>query len=461
MNEEFSSYIKGKSVTLLGFGVSNAPLVEKFREWGASGICIRDRRPREDVVSRFPFLEKAEVSAVFGEDYLSGINTDIVLKTPGIRFDLPELLEAKERGCEISSETELFFRFCKAKKIAVSGSDGKSTTTTLINEILKASGVNTVLGGNIGTPLLHRIHEVGEDVTVVAELSSFQLHTMSVSPDVAVITNISPNHLDWHRDFDEYMDAKSSLLRYQNENGVAVLNLDCPNSKRYFTEVKGKLLCFSRRSELENGAYLSGDTVFFCENGKAREMLKLDGIKLPGMHNVENYMAAICATAAFANEEAVRKVAENFGGVPHRLQLVREKDGVRFYNSSIDSSPSRTNAALSSFPKTKQVIIICGGRDKHVPFDSLSKQLAEKTKAVVLTGEAAEKIFSDIASTEEYKNGLIRFEREPDFEKAVRLSASLAEKGDTVLLSPACTSFDRFRNFEERGEFFTNIVNSL
>ncbi len=460
MNNEFISYIRGKKITLLGLGISNAPLVTKFIKWGAEKVTVRDKKSEDEIKARFPFLSSVDgVDFVCGENYLCGINGDIVLKTPGIRYDVPELLDAAARGCEISSEIELFFRFCKAYKIAVTGSDGKSTTTTLISEMLKAEGKKVFLGGNIGEPLLYRINDIGEDDIVVAELSSFQLHTQKQSPDVAVITNISPNHLDWHKDFDEYIDAKGSILKYQQSNGIAVLNADNEDSKRYLPLVKGKLRTFSRMRRCD-GAYLEDGVIYFAENGKTEKLLDASSIKIPGMHNVENYMAAISAVRDIVSVASIKKVAENFGGVKYRLQLIRVKDGVKFYNSSIDSSPSRTNAALSSF-KDKNVIIILGGKDKKVPFDSLAKELAAKTKYAVLTGAAADKIRSDIESTDIYKAGGINFLHEPDFEKAVLLAASLAKEGDSVLLSPACTSFDRFVNFEQRGEFFTDIVNSI
>lgn len=457
MNNEFLSYIKGKDITLLGVGISNAPLAKKLIAWGAGSVTVCDKKPKEELFARFPFLRDIDgLKFACGEDYLSGIGGDLIIKTPGIRFDVPELLSAKERGSEISSEMELFFRFCPAFKIAVTGSDGKSTTTTLVYEMLKAEGKYRVfLGGNIGEPLLYRINDIVKEDIVVAELSSFQLHNQNESPDIGIITNIAPNHLDWHTSFEEYMDAKASIFTHQSEKGIAILNADNENSQRYLPLVKGKLRMFSRKTECD-GVYLKDGMIFV--DGK--EYMDSKRIKLLGLHNVENYMAAIAAVKDFVSVESVIKVAENFSGVKHRLQLVLQKDGVKYYNSSIDSSPSRTNAALGCFTE-KNVIIILGGKDKNVPFDSLSAELAKKTKYAVLTGAAAGKIKSDVMATKEYGDGLINFVDEPDFEKAVRLAASLAAPGDIVLLSPACTSFDRFANFEERGNFFTQTVNLL
>lgn len=463
MNKAFLSYISGKSISLLGLGISNAPLVSKLISWGAKRVTVRDKKNKEEILSRFPFLsEISSVDFICGENYLADLDEDLILKTPGIRYDIPELLAANERGSEISSEIELFFRFCPAYKIAVTGSDGKSTTTTLIYEMLKAEGKSVFLGGNIGEPLLYRINDISEKDIVVAELSSFQLHNQTKSPDVAVITNISPNHLDWHKDFAEYKSAKASILKYQSKDNIAVLNGNNEESSCYKAYVNGKLRTFTSADNSNGeGSYIKDGKIYYAyENSNVEEVMPVSEIKIPGSHNVENYMAAICATKGLVSLESVRKVARNFGGVKHRLQLVRIKDGVKFYNSSIDSSPSRTNAALSSFTQ-KNVIVILGGKDKKVPFDSLSKALAEKCKCAVLTGMAMDIIYEDISKTEEFKQGKIRFEKKPDFESAVKFAASIATQGDCVLLSPACTSFDRFLNFEQRGEFYTDIVNSL
>ncbi len=462
MNNAFLSYINNKSIGLLGLGISNAPLVSKLLSWGASKVTVRDKKPKEEILMRFPFLSEIKgIEFICGDAYLEGIDEELVLKTPGIRYDVPELLTARENGTEISSEIELFFRFCPAYKIAVTGSDGKTTTTSLIYEMLKTEGKKVFLGGNIGQPLLYRINDIADDDVVVAELSSFQLHTQTQSPDVAVITNISPNHLDWHKDFAEYKDAKASIMKYQSNTGVAVLNGANEGSLEYKKYVKGALRTFSGKTEPDGeGAYLKDGYICYKDRFGDERIVPACDIKTPGYHNVENYMAAICATRGLVTSDTVRKVAQTFTGVKHRLQLVRIKDGVKFYNSSIDSSPSRTTAALSSFSE-KNVIVILGGKDKKVPFDSLSKPLAEKCKCAVLTGMAMDKIYKDVAETEEYKDGKIKFYKEPDFEAAVKLAASLAKEGDAVLLSPACTSFDRFANFEQRGEFFTDIVNSL
>lgn len=462
MNNAFLSYINNKSVGLLGLGISNAPLVSKLLSWGASRVTVRDKKSKEEILMRFPFLSEIKgVEFICGDAYLEGIDEELILKTPGIRYDVAELLAASEKGTEISSEIELFFRFCPAYKIAVTGSDGKTTTTSLIYEMLKTEGKKVFLGGNIGEPLLYRINDIERGDIVVAELSSFQLHTQTQSPDVAVITNISENHLDWHKDFDEYKDAKASILKYQTVSGVAVLNGENEGSIEYKKHVKGALRTFTGRKLPEaEGAYVKDGHIFYKDRYGDEQIVALADIKTPGHHNVENYMAAICATRGLVSNETVRKVASSFTGVKHRLQLIRIKDGVKFYNSSIDSSPSRTTAALSSFNE-KNVIIIMGGKDKKVPFDSLARPIAEKCKCAVLTGMAMDKIYGDISNTAEFKDGRIKFYKEPDFEAAVKLAASLAKEGDTVLLSPACTSFDRFLNFEQRGEFFADIVNSL
>lgn len=454
----------GKSCSVCGIGISNYPLINFLLDHGAT-VVARDIKPREKLTCADE-LEKKGVRVICGENYLKGIEEDYIFRAPGIRYDIPEFCDAVKNGSELTSEMELFFELSPCRIIGITGSDGKTTTTTLISEILKKSGYNVFLGGNIGTPLLPRIGEMTSDDIAVVELSSFQLHTMKCSPDIAVVTNISPNHLNYHTDMNEYVDAKRNIYRYMN-GGRLVLNgrdnitrsmaKDAPENTEtvYFCD--------------KSGIYADTDgfiKVSDNKTGNTENILKISDILLPGNHNVENYMAAIGAVYGIADNDAVRKVAVGFAGVEHRCEFVGECKNIRFYNSSIDSSPTRTAAALGNF-KAGHIVIICGGYDKHVPFGTLAAALADRAKTVVLTGATAEAIGKAIADEKTNRDMNGNDERftdviyEPDFEKSVFKAYCAAVPGDVVLLSPACASFDAFPNFEVRGNRFKSIVSEI
>jgi len=467
MNEKLSkNSLKNRTATVIGIGVSNIPLIDFLLSLGVK-VTARDIKTEEKLGSVASDLKSKGVTLVCGENYLQGIREDYIFRTPGVRFDKPEIQEAVKRGSVLTSEMELFFALNNVKTIAVTGSDGKTTTTTLIYKMLEHEykGKNKVfVGGNIGAPLLPYVDEMTHNDFAVLELSSFQLHTMTDSPDVAVITNITPNHLDYHLNMEEYIDAKKNIFLHMKKGGRVVLNFENEITKSFLPEVLSlgcKPVMFSSKHgyEAKNGdfdfIYLHDNAIYY-ENEK---VLNIDNIIVPGMHNIENFMAAIGATYPFVSKETINHIAKTFTGVEHRIELVRTLNGIKFYNSSIDSSPSRTAAALACFKQ--KLIVICGGKDKGVPFDSLAAPLCEKAKMLVLTGAARDKINEAIISSEEYKKSPFPIYIEPDFEKAVKLAASLAHDGDVVLLSPACTSFDAFNNFMERGNKFKEIVNNL
>ncbi|MBE7031891.1 MAG: UDP-N-acetylmuramoyl-L-alanine--D-glutamate ligase [Ruminococcaceae bacterium] len=390
---------------------------------------------------------------MLGEDYLKDIpeDTEIIFKTPGLRGDVPELVKAQKNGVEITSEMELFFKLCPCKIIAVTGSDGKTTTTTLIGEMLKKEGYTCHIGGNIGKPLIGEVEKMTEKDIAVLELSSFQLFSMRQSPDIAVITNVTPNHLDWHKDFDEYIEAKKNIMKFQTENGVLVTNSANEITKKIGNEAVGVNRTFSFSNEslvcLKDG--------FICYNGE--KIINAGDIIIPGSHNVENYMAAIAATRDFVSNETVDYVAKNFGGVAHRIELVRELDGVKYYNDSIASSPARTTAGLASF--NQKVILIAGGYDKKIPFDDFGEVVNDRVKKLILVGATSDKIEAAVKNSPNFND--LPIIRETEFKKAVESARSCAENGDIVLLSPACASFDLFGNFEERGNTFKKIVNEF
>ena len=442
--------LKGRTAAVIGIGISNTPLIDYLLDHGAK-VTARDKKEIYELPKPLTArLDKKGVRLICGAGYLDGIEEEIIFRTPGLRYDTPELAAAVERGAVLTSEMELFFELCPCRIIGITGSDGKTTTTTLISEMIKKQFGKVFLGGNIGAPLLPEVGSMTPDDVAVVELSSFQLHTMKRSPDVAVVTNLSPNHLDYHKGMEEYADAKKNIFRHMKPGGVAVLNKNNAYTREMAAEVPDgcRVIFFGDDGDVreENG------TIYFGSD----EIMKVSDIILPGRHNLENYMAATAAVYPGVCADNIREIARTFGGVEHRLELVRELRGVNYYNSSIDSSPTRTAAALSSFDK--KVIVICGGYDKHIPFAPLADALYEHAKVVVLTGATAGKIKEAIDTA----NGTgLNVIMEDDFEKAVKTAAAQASFGDCVILSPACASFDVFPNFMVRGNRFKEIINEL
>jgi len=457
----FKKRIKGKKVAVLGIGISNTPLIEFLSKLGAD-ITAFDRSDPGKLKENIEKLAGLDVKYCLGENYLENLKGfDIIFKTPSVRPDIPELVMERERGAVVTSEMEIFFELCPAEIFAVTGSDGKTTTTTLIYRMLVEEGYKCWLGGNIGTPLLSRIEEIEPDHKVVLELSSFQLQTMERSPSTAVITNVSPNHLDIHKSMEEYTEAKKNIFRYQKGTDRLVINLDNEITAGFASEAKGMVLFFSRKSFPEEGAFLKEGYIVWRKDGKETGFVKADKILLPGVHNLENFLAATAAVAEHVKPETVRKVAESFKGVEHRIEPVREINGVLFINDSIASSPNRTIAGLNSF--NKRVILIAGGKDKNNNYQPLGELMVDKVKCLVLLGQTApliEKSLRD-AQVKTGRGGDIPVINCSTMEEAVKEAYKRAEKGDVVILSPASTSFDMFKNFEERGRVFKDIVNSL
>ena len=448
--EKYFTSLKDKKIAVLGLGVSNRPLVRLLLEFGCT-VTGCDRTPREKLEEEVLELEKLGCTLSVGEDYLDDLQAELVFRTPGMHPANPALEALRSRGAVVTSEMEAFFEVCPCQLIAVTGSDGKTTTTTLISEMLKAQGYTVWLGGNIGTPLLPLCRQMKETDFAVVELSSFQLMDMTRSPQRAVITNLAPNHLDVHKDMEEYIWAKKNIYRFQSNTDLLVLNADNAITK----ELIG-----------------NGITQFFSRQGKARVCLEEDfivrdgeqvlntkEILIPGVHNIENYMAAILAVEGLVSDDTIRKVAATFGGVEHRIELVRIKDGVRFYNDSIASSPSRTMAGLRSF--SEKVLLIVGGYDKNIPFDELGPEICDHVKVLLLGGATGPKIRAAVEAAPNYIPGAPEIIDCGDFETAVRRAAAEAKSGDVVLMSPASAAFDQFKNFMVRGAFFKKIVMEL
>ncbi len=450
--QEYFASLAGKEIAVFGLGVSNRPLVKLLLAAGCRVVGC-DKTPREKLDAEVLALEEAGCRLQVGENYLEGITAELVFRTPGMHPQNPALCKLRENGAKITSEMEVFFRVCPCNLIAVTGSDGKTTTTTLISEMLKAQGKTVWLGGNIGTPLLPLCEQMQKDDYAVVELSSFQLMDMTRSPHIAVVTNLAPNHLDVHKDMDEYVEAKKNIYRFQNENDILVVNAD--NAITAPLKTAGKTRYFSHSGEVKNGTYLDGDMI--CRDGKP--LFHKKEIAIPGEHNVENYMAAILAVEGLVEDETIRRVANTFGGVEHRIELVREKDGVRFYNDSIASSPSRTMAGLQSF--SQQVILIAGGYDKQIPFAPMAPQVCKSVKTLILNGATAEKIREAIETCPDYRPGHPEIRMCEDFTAATYLAVELASAGDVVLMSPACAAFDQFKNFMERGNYFKKLIKEL
>ena len=456
--QEYLAGLKGKHVAVIGIGVSNTPLIKMLLRSGIK-VTACDKRSQEDLGGVAEELESLGARLYLGEDYLKHLDHDVIFRTPGLRPDVPELEAAKARGSVVTSEMEVFFQVCPCRRIGVTGSDGKTTTTTIISELLRRAGYHVYVGGNIGKPLLPDVSGMEPEDIAVLELSSFQLMTMDLSPEIAVVTNLAPNHLDVHKSMGEYIAAKENIFSHQGKDGLAVFNADNEITQALSATAPGRVTLFSRREVLEQGVYVKDGAIWCANEAGMREVLPLSGILLPGEHNVENYMAAIAAVDALVPDEVIRSFAGTFQGVEHRIELVRTVDGVRYYNDSIASSPSRTIAGLRSFPE--QVILIAGGYDKHIPFDVLGPEIIKHVKHLILTGDTAGKIRAAVEGTEGYEPGKPDITVIEDFKLAVMAARNLAREGDVVLLSPACASFDKFKNFMERGNAFKTIIRGL
>ena len=445
--EQYFEALRGKQVAVLGLGVSNRPLVRLLLEFGAI-VSGGDRTPREKLDEEVLQLEQLGCELHLGEGFYEDMQADIAFRTPGMHPENPAVRHLRDSGATITSEMAAFFEVCPCPIIAITGSDGKTTTTSLISEMLKAEGKTVWLGGNIGTPLLPLTRQMKPEDVAVVELSSFQLMDMQKSPQRAVVTNLSPNHLDVHKDMQEYVDAKKNIFLHQSAQDLLILNAD--NAITAAFRGNGVTHFFSR----QGSAYVDLRQGAICRGGES--VVAVADILLPGVHNIENYMAAIAAVEGLVSDEAIRSVAKNFGGVEHRIELVRVKDGVRFYNDSIASSPTRTIAGLRSF--RDKVILIAGGYDKNIPYEELGPEICEHVKKLFLCGATAPKIRAAVEACPGKKPEMMDCGK---FEYAVRCAAAAAEEGDVVLMSPASASFDEFKNFMVRGACFKKIIKEL
>lgn len=453
--DEFKEFIKGKKVAVVGIGVSNIPLIRFLVKLGAK-VTAFDKKSREELGEIAEEFDGLSVTLELGEGYLDRLTGfEVVFKTPSMRIDCEALVRVKEEGAYITSEMEEFVKYCKGKIFGITGSDGKTTTTTIVSRLLIEAGYKTWVGGNIGTPLFSNIEEITSGDKVVLELSSFQLMTMDDPIDVAVVTNLAPNHLDMHKGMEEYIDAKKNIFLYQDKEGILILNRENEITHGFVPKAKGEVREFSSNRKLEKGAYFK-DNILYLDG---EEVCTKDDVLIKGVHNIENYLAAFLATKEEVSIDVMKKVVKTFGGVEHRCELVRELNGVKYYNDSIASSPTRTLAGLFAFEK--KVILIAGGYDKQIPFEPLAEEGYPYIKELILLGATKELIKDAFNKLKDEKGIDVPTITVNSLEEAVLKAKEIAEDGDIVTLSPACASFDMFPNFAVRGNKYKEIVESL
>jgi len=455
--EEFNKYIQGKKVAIIGIGVSNIPLIDYFYKYNAR-VSVFDNREADKIDAEIlEKIQKYNFEYYLGEDNLLNLKGfDIIFRSPSAMPFIPELQEEAQRGAIITSEIEMVLNLTPGTVIGITGSDGKTTTTSLIYEIVKEAGYSCYLGGNIGTPLFTKIEEMKPEDIIVLELSSFQLMDMEISPKISVVTNVTPNHLNVHSSYEEYIDAKANLFKYQNEDGIVVLNNDNEITKGFSKDTKGKSVLFSSKSKLNDGYIYDDGMIKYCEDGVRRHIINTKEIPLRGVHNYENICAAFAATKSLVDEETQIRAIKNFKGVEHRIEFVREINGVKWYNDSIGTSPTRTIAGLNSFDEN--IILIAGGYDKHLDYTPIGKPIVDNVGTLILMGATADKIEKAVEETLAKEGKVMPIYRCETLEQTVNLANEKAKMGDVVLFSPASASFDLFKNFAERGEKFKELV---
>ena len=458
--EEFNNYLKFKKVAIIGLGVSNLPLLDYMYEKNAK-VTVFDEKEEKDIEKNIlEKLKNYKFDYFFGKNCFENLKGfDIIFRSPSFLPTRKELVEEEKRGAIITSEIEMLMKLTPATIIGVTGSDGKTTTTSLIYSILKNAGYNTYLGGNIGIPLFTKLNEMKPNDIVVLELSSFQLMGMDVSPHIGVITNITPNHLNIHKDYEEYINAKKNIFKYQNKDDYIILNYDNDITRNCAKETKSKVIFFSGKEKLENGFIVDNKIIKKCEDGIRTHILDCKDVLLRGEHNFENIATAIAATSSLVDIDKSIDTIKEFKAVEHRLEYVRTIDDVKWYNDSVSSSPTRTIAGLKSFDE--DIVLIAGGYDKNLDYTPIAKPILKKVKTLILLGQTSGKIFDAVKEEEEKENKNIDIFMVNTLEEAVNLARKQAKVGEIVLFSPASASFDMFKNFADRGNKFKDLVNKL
>lgn len=458
--EEFNEYIRFRKVAVIGLGVSNMPLLEYLYEKKAQ-VTVFDERTMDEIPSEtINKINTYEFSYSFGKNCLEKLNGfNIIFRSPSCLPTRAELQKEADRGAIVTTEIEMLMEMCPCKIVGVTGSDGKTTTTSLINAIVKKAGYKTFLGGNIGTPLFTKLPEMEPNDIVVLELSSFQLMNMHISPDIAVITNITPNHLNIHKDYQEYIDAKKCIFKNQNEKGILILNYDNDITRECAKEANGNVVFFSSKVKLDNGFIVDGNIIKECNDKVRKHILNTDEVILRGNHNFQNIATALAATKTLVDTDIAVQAIKEFKPVEHRIEFVKEINGVKWYNDSASSSPTRTISGINAFKEN--IILIAGGYDKNLEYEPLAKPVVDKVSTLILIGQTAEKIYDVVKNESEKENKKINIYMCDTLEQTIEIAKKSAKKGDVVLFSPASASFDMFKNFADRGHKFKDLVNKI
>lgn len=458
--EEFERYIEGRKVAIIGMGVSNVPLLDYFYQLHAR-VTIFDKKEISQISEEIMHkIEKYNFEFIGGENSLDKlVGFDIIFRSPSCMPDTPQLVAEVEKGAILTSEIEMVLKLAPGKVIGVTGTEGKTTTTSLINAIIQKSGKKCFLGGNMGKPIFTQIKDMTPEDIVILELSSFQLTDTDVSPEISVVTNIYPDHLNVHKSYEEYREAKKNIFKFQSENGTVVLNYDNEFTRNFAKEANGKVIFFSSHEKLENGYIYdkTDETIKYCEDGIRRHIIKKGDVKLKGVHNYENICAALAATSTLVDVDTQIEAIKEFCGVEHRLEFVRELNGVKWYNDSIGTSPASTIAGLNSFDEN--IILLAGGSDKGLDYKEVGETIAKKVRVLILTGPTSEKIETAVKQALEEKS--IEIYYTTNMKESVNLAKEIAKNGEIVLLSPASASFDLYKNFEDRGKQFKECVKAL
>lgn len=438
--DKFNEKLKKSKIAIIGLGVSNIPLLDYLNNFNCNVEIFSDKKIEIDL-SKYNYK--------IHEDGLKDlVGFDIIFRSPGCLPTRSEIVKEIERGCYVTTEVEEVIKLCPCKVIGVTGSDGKTTTTTLIDLVLRSSGYRTFLGGNIGTPLFTKIKDMKKEDIVVLELSSFQLMGMDVSPDISIITNITPNHLNVHKDYQEYIDSKCNIYKYGpgklilNDDNEVTKNLKSDRDIRYFS-----------RNHKTNSFYTIDGYIYFDDH----KVLDCKKLKLRGIHNYENICACLAATSELIDFKKALDAICEFNGVEHRLEFVREINGVKWYNDSASSSPMRTTAGLNAFDE--KIVLIAGGCDKKLDYSSFGKPILEHVSKLILFGSTSNKIYDAVMDTKTNEN--IEIYQEKTLDDVINRAKKVSIPGEIVLFSPAATSFDMFKNFADRGNQFKEKVNKI
>lgn len=457
---EFENYLVNRNVAIIGLGVSNCPLIEYLYQKKAR-ITVFDEKEKQEIPEEIiKKINQYSIKYNFGKDCLSKlIDFDLIFRSPSCMPYKEELQKEVERGAIVTTEIELLLEMCPCKTIGITGSDGKTTTTTLIHEIIKRGGYTCYLGGNIGVPLFTKLSDIKPEDILILELSSFQLIGMKISTYISVITNISPNHLNIHSNYQEYIESKKNIFKYQNKNSILVLNYDNDITKECAKQANGKVVFFSSETKLNDGFIVDDNIIKECNNNLRKHILNTKDVHLRGVHNYQNICAALAATKTLVDEELAVEAITTFTGVEHRLEFVREIEGVKWYNDSVSSSPSRTIAGLNSFDE--DIVLIAGGYDKNLDYEPLAKPIVDKVTKLILIGPTSKKILDTVSEELKHQNKKLEIYQCTEFSKVISTAYKVAKKGEIILFSPASTSFDLFKNFAHRGETFKKLVNDI